>query len=193
MNYYKKTVFIQNCIIYTFRKMKHYFFISLTTLLIISLTACNNKPERKKINPISKPLIKHEYSFENPPVFQKHGELHFLNSNTDSIKSTIDIEIASNNYDRTLGLMFRPTMEPNNGMLFIFEDETIQSFWMRNTLISLDMIYVNSDKEIVTIHKNTPTLTDQSFPSNEPAVYVVEVVGGFCDSIGIKVGDKIMF
>ena len=62
---------------------------------------------------------------------------------------------------------------------------------MRNTLISLDMIFVNAQKEIVTIHKNTKILSDQSYPSTKPAMYVIEVVAGFTDKYNIKEGDKI--
>jgi uncharacterized membrane protein (UPF0127 family) len=82
-------------------------------------------------------------------------------------------------------------MEENQGMLFIFPDEQIRSFWMRNTFISLDMIFVNSNKEIVTIHKNTRVLSSESYPSAEPATYVIEVVAGFTDKHNIKVGDKV--
>ena len=64
---------------------------------------------------------------------------------------------------------------------------------MRNTYLPLDMIFINGDKKIVTIHKNTKTLSDQSYPSTAPAKYVVEVVGGFTDKYGIKEGDSITF
>ena len=62
---------------------------------------------------------------------------------------------------------------------------------MRNTLISLDMIFVNKDKKIVTIQKNTNVLSSQSYPSTEPSMYVVEVVGGFTEKHNIDAGDKI--
>jgi uncharacterized membrane protein (UPF0127 family) len=62
---------------------------------------------------------------------------------------------------------------------------------MRNTLISLDMIFVDDQKKIVTIHKNTKILSETSYPSSQPAVYVVEVLAGFTDRHNIQVGDKI--
>lgn len=122
--------------------------------------------------------------------FTKEGELSF----TDSLgtpKTKIDLEFADNEYERELGLMKRVEMKENQGMLFIFPDEQIRSFWMRNTLISLDIIFVNADMKIVTIHKNTTMLSDQTYPSTKPAQYVVEVVAGYTDRHNIQVGDKI--
>ncbi len=122
-------------------------------------------------------------------AFKKEGELVFFNEEKEIRK--IDVEIADTDYDRQLGLMYREKMSEEEGMLFIFPYEIIQSFWMRNTKISLDMIFVNSQKEIVTIHKNTVPYSEQSYASDRPAKYVVEVVAGFTDKFGIKVGDKI--
>lgn len=122
--------------------------------------------------------------------FTKGGELVFTDSSGNS-KAKIDLEIADNEYKRQLGLMSRPSMEENQGMLFIFPVEEMQAFWMRNTLISLDMIFVNKDKKIVTIHKNTKILSSQSYPSSAPSMYVVEVVGGFADRHNVVEGDKI--
>ena len=133
-------------------------------------------------------LKKHNY--ENEYHFKKEGELTFYSP--DSVKkTTIDIEIANTEYERELGLMKRKNMEENQGMLFIFPEEKMQSFWMRNTLISLDMIFVNAKKEIVTIQKNTKVLSDQSYPSSKPAKYVIEVDAGFSDRYNIKDGDII--
>jgi len=125
-------------------------------------------------------------------TFKKEGELTF----TDSLGNTkikIDLEIADNEYERQLGLMNRKSMEENQGMLFIFEYERMQSFWMRNTLIPLDMLFINKEKKIVTIHKSTKILSAQSYPSTAPAIYVVEVVGGFTDKHKIVIGDKIFW
>ena len=123
-------------------------------------------------------------------MFQKEGELTIADS-TNSIKAKIDIEIADTDYERQLGLMKRVSMEEKQGMLFIFPADAMQSFWMRNTLISLDMIFINSSKEIVTIQKNTKVLSDQSYPSSAPAKFVLEVIGGFTDKYKLNVGDKV--
>lgn len=124
--------------------------------------------------------------------FKKEGELTI----TDSISNPIikiDIEIADNDYERQLGLMNRQSMEEMQGMLFIFPQEGFQSFWMRNTMFSLDMIFINSNRKIVTIHKNTTPLSEQSYPSSAPALYVLEVNAGFCERQNVKLGDKIFW
>lgn len=123
-------------------------------------------------------------------TFTKESELTFTDS-LGTLKAKIDLEIADNDYERQLGLMNRKEMKENEGMIFIFPKQDYQSFWMRNTLISLDMIFVNDQKKIVTIHKNTKTLSDQSYPSTAPSMYVVEVLAGFTDKHNIQVGDKI--
>jgi uncharacterized membrane protein (UPF0127 family) len=124
--------------------------------------------------------------------FKKEGELTFVDSAENPIIK-IDIEIADNDYERQLGLMNRESMEEMQGMLFIFPEERFQSFWMMNTLFSLDMIFIDSKKEIVTIHRNTKPLSEQSYPSSKPALYVLEVNAGFCDKHNIKLGDKVFW
>lgn len=124
--------------------------------------------------------------------FKKEGELTIVDSTGNTIIK-IDIEIADNDYERQLGLMNRQSMEEMQGMLFIFPQERYQSFWMLNTLFSLDILFINSKKEIVTIHKYTTPLSEQSYPSSEPAIYVLEVNAGFCERHNIKLGDKIFW
>jgi len=124
--------------------------------------------------------------------FKKEGELTITDSVSNPIIK-IDIEIADNDYERQLGLMNRQSMEEMQGMLFIFPEERYQSFWMVNTMFSLDMIFISSGKEIVTIHKDTTPLSEQSYPSSAPAQYVLEVNAGFCESHNIKLGDKVFW
>ena len=135
-------------------------------------------------------ILNKENSEEVYYMFQKEGELTIADSlNVNKVK--IDLEIADTDYERQLGLMKRVSMEENQGMLFIFPNDAMQSFWMRNTLISLDMIFINANKQIVTIHKNTKVLSDQSYPSTAPAKYVLEVNSGFTDKYKVIVGDAI--
>ena len=122
--------------------------------------------------------------------FVKEGDLSFTNSK-DNYITRINIEIADNDERRTTGLMFRDKMEESQGMLFIFDSETPQAFWMKNTIIPLDIIFVNSKMEIVKIQRNAEPYSEKSLPSEKPAQYVVEVNAGYCDKLGIKEGDKI--
>lgn len=124
-------------------------------------------------------------------TFKKDGELIITDSTFSKTKMKFEIQIAKTDYDRQLGLMFRTDMDENQAMLFIFPTQTYQSFWMRNTNISLDILFINADKKIVTIHKNTTPLSDQSYPSSEPAKYVLEVLSGVTDKYDIKTGDKV--
>jgi len=122
--------------------------------------------------------------------FEKEGELAFISANNDTLL-TIEIEIADDDAERRIGMMFREEMEEGQGMFFIFPVQEVRSFWMRNTYVSLDMIFVNRDNEIVTIQKNTAPLTQNSYFSTQPAVYVIEVNAGFADRHGVGVGDGI--
>lgn len=123
-------------------------------------------------------------------TFTKEGELTFTDS-LGTLKAKIDLEIAGTEYERQLGLMNRKEMKEGEGMLFIFPIQELQSFWMRNTFISLDIMFVNNQKKIVTIHRNTKILSEISYPSIEPSIYVVEVLAGFADRHNIQIGDKI--
>jgi len=152
--------------------------ITIIVLAVISIFVLNNCQD--------------ETSEMHYYTFKKEGELTFVDS-VDNPIVKIDIEIADNEYERQLGLMNRESMEENQGMLFIFPQERYQSFWMLNTMFSLDIIFVNSNKEIVTIHKNTAPLSEQSYPSTAPAQYVVEVNAGFCDTHNIKQGDRVFW
>ena len=122
--------------------------------------------------------------------FSKEGELSFQDENGKFI-SQIDIEIAQDAVKRAVGLMYRERLNENQGMLFIFQHETYQSFWMKNTVLPLDIIFVNKNKEIVTIYRNTTPFSEESYPSTKPAIYVVEVNAGYTSDHGIKEGDKI--
>lgn len=127
------------------------------------------------------------------PQFKKQGELTFISGKEKKEIRKIDIEIASNDSARMKGLMFRKSMEDTKGMLFIFEVPEVHSFWMKNTIMSLDIIFINENKEIVKIHKNTKPFSTESLPSVKPSIYVVEVQAGFTDKYKIKEGDKIEF
>ena len=126
------------------------------------------------------------------PQFKKEGELWLIKAAGDTIRH-IDIEIADVESERTIGLMHRRSMPDTQGMLFIFEREEQRSFWMRNTLIGLDILYIKADGEIESIAKYCVPKSEKSIPSRGPALYVLELIEGFCDIHGVAVGDRIEF
>ena len=103
-------------------------------------------------------------------------------------------EIADTPEKHARGLMFRRCLKPGYGMLFIFPDEEIRSFWMKNTLIPLDMIFLNGDKQVVDLHGSVPPCRRDPCPSTTsafPARYVLEIAGGLAKKLNLKIGDKI--
>lgn len=127
------------------------------------------------------------------PVFRKDGELRFVKSKDNTIISTINIEVADDDAEREQGLMYMDTMAENEGMLFFMESEEVQNFWMKNTILPLDIMYVDSERRIVSIHKDCKPYSLEQIISAKPALYVVEVNAGYTGKYGIKVGDLISF
>jgi len=106
----------------------------------------------------------------------------------------INAEVADSSQERAVGLMFREELGETEGMLFIFDSEATHSFWMKNTLIPLDLIWVNENMEIVHIEHAVPCTTPScpSYTPSRPAKYVVEVNAGVVYGKGIKIGDPII-
>ncbi|WP_420851556.1 DUF192 domain-containing protein [Psychroserpens algicola] len=125
--------------------------------------------------------------------FKKEGELQLKKAATDSILATIDIEIADDEYTTQTGLMYRNSMAHNQGMLFIFPNTDYRSFYMKNTKIPLDIIYISEDKTIVSIQKNAKPMDESSLPSEGPAKYVLEVNAGLSETWTLEKGDTIEF
>ncbi|MDC0957781.1 DUF192 domain-containing protein [Flavobacteriaceae bacterium] len=126
-------------------------------------------------------------------TFRKEGVLQIYKSTNDSLITSFDIELAEDDYETQTGLMHRGSMSRNQAMLFIFSDEKIRSFYMKNTLIPLDIIYLNALKQVINIKKNAIPLDEQSIPSIAPAQYVLEIKGGLSDLLNIEKGDRISF
>lgn len=116
---------------------------------------------------------------ENPSrTLEYTATVDFIGNNGEVI-TTIEAAVADDDQSRSEGLMDVHNLPSGSGMLFLFDDNEQRSFWMANTPLSLDIIFVNEDLEIVRIHRNTPPYSDQSIPSEKPAKYVVEVNAGF--------------
>lgn len=104
---------------------------------------------------------------------------------------TFQVEIADDRAERNRGLMFRRELAEDAGMLFLFETEEPRSFWMRNTYVSLDIIYIDAEGRVVSIAAHTVPLSEASLPSRRPAIAVLEVLAGTSDRIGIQPGTQI--
>lgn len=140
-------------------------------------------------------------------IFTKEESLETLKANEVCFKENcFEVEIAGTFKEQIQGLMFKDSLEKNKGMLFIFKEEDYYPFWMKNTLIPLDIIWINGENKIVFIKENalpcSPHLRygeagyKEDCPAIEPsevAKYVLEISGGISKTINLKLGDKVFF
>lgn len=120
--------------------------------------------------------------------------VHFkASADADEYISSVDVAVAESQVARQEGLMNVYELPEDNGMIFVFEQQQELSFWMANTPLSLDIIFVNQDFEIVRIHSSTPPHSQQQFRSGSPAVYAVEVNAGYTARHDIQEGHFIEF
>jgi uncharacterized protein len=103
-----------------------------------------------------------------------------------------NVELATNDAERERGLMYRKELPQGQGMLFDFQHEEPVSFWMHNTYISLDMIFISGDGRIVRIAENAKPMSDDLIPSGAPVRAVLEVIAGTARSLGIAQGDRVV-
>lgn len=155
-------------------------FIFALSIGVLFLNPLSCKQERKVIK-------------QTEVVFKKEGELSIYKSASDSIIVNLDIEIANTDYEIQTGLMYRESMKENQGMLFVFEDAKQRYFYMKNTKIPLDIIYIDANKKTVSFQKNAKPFNEVSLPSNVPAKYVLEVNAGLVDTWGLAAGDTIWY
>lgn len=117
----------------------------------------------------------------NEPYVEVHGQ-------------RFRVEIAADDASRAQGLMFRDQLAANRGMLFLFPDQAPRSFWMRNTRIPLDIIYLDRDWRVVSIAANARPCRIQrcpSYPSAGPAQFVLEINAGLAAELGLEPGDTV--
>ena len=131
---------------------------------------------------LSIPFLKPKYESSKISIQTQKGNI------------TFDAEIADTEIKRAVGLMNRTSLGERSGMLFVFDSETTASFWMKHTLIQLDMIFISEDKKIVNIKRNAQpckTIDCESYKSEKPVKYVLEINGGLADELGIKEGGTV--
>jgi uncharacterized protein len=102
-----------------------------------------------------------------------------------------DVRLATNDAERERGLMFVKSLPEGQGMLFDFKRDQPVSFWMHNTYIPLDMLFIAGDGRIMHIAENAKPLSDDLIPSQYPVRAVLEVIGGTAEKLGIKTGDHV--
>jgi uncharacterized membrane protein (UPF0127 family) len=105
----------------------------------------------------------------------------------------VEVEVARTEAERVRGLMFRRSLDAGKGMLFLFESEQPLKFWMKNTYIPLDMIFLDANKRIVYVEENATPLTLESRGPDQPTQFVLEVPGGWCRSHGVGPGLQAQF
>jgi uncharacterized membrane protein (UPF0127 family) len=108
-------------------------------------------------------------------------------------ESRVAVEVVSTPAATQRGLMYRQHLPPDDGMLFLMEERKVQSFWMHNTLIPLDMIFIDRDLTVVGIVEQATPLTEDSRDVGKPSVYVLEVNGGWSKQHGVGAGSKVRF
>jgi len=146
----------------------------LVTLLCIQ--SCKAQNNRNEISP--------------QPVFRHDGMLA-IHSATGELIAEFAIEVVQKESELAQGLMFRESMQPEQGMLFVFEQIDYHSFWMKDTYLSLDMLFIDQYNTIVSIAENTPPFSEEQIVPDAPVKYVLEVLAGTSQRLNIKETDTI--
>jgi uncharacterized membrane protein (UPF0127 family) len=156
--------------------------IALIILIIIVSIALQQKKETPELK-----------TFQTNKDIQKLQAKNITLQRSDE-NITINAEIADNNEERTKGLMYRTEMGEYEGMIFIFENERQLTFWMKNTLIPLDMIFADDTGKIINIEEAQPCKQENCplYGSQGNAQYVLELNQGFCKQHNIQKGDRIL-
>jgi uncharacterized membrane protein (UPF0127 family) len=141
----------------------------LLLAMALAMGACSHSTEARKRG-------------EPEVVLQtRAGELH------------VKVEVARNDPERQRGLMYRQKLEPGRGMIFLFERPEKLKFWMKNTYIPLDMVFISADKRVVYVEENAEPLTLQTRGPDEDTQFVLEVPGGWARAHGVERGVPVRF
>jgi len=101
------------------------------------------------------------------------------------------VEVAATPDEQAMGLMFRRSLAPDKGMIFPYDPPQDVAFWMKNTLIPLDMVFIRADGHVARIAANTVPMSLDPVPAGEPVAAVLEIAGGRAAQIGLKPGDVV--
>lgn len=146
---------------------------------VSTFQSCKNEPKK---------VVKTE-----KVVFKKEGELQIFKKDTDSLLTELDIEIADSEYETQTGLMYRNGMEDHQGMLFVFPDISMRSFYMKNTEFPLDLIFIKDDRTIGSFQEDAQPFDESGLSSKVPVRFVLEVNAGLVAQWGLQIGDSIAY
>jgi len=155
---------------------------TLSIILTLILTGCSGSDRSDR--------SENQQQAEQERQLEYVAEITFVNSEDEEV-SSIRAAVADDNESRSQGLMNVTALPEDAGMLFIFDENQPRSFWMASTPLSLDIIFVNEEFEIVRIHRNTTPFSQENIPSDAPAKYVVEVNSGYTIRHDINEGGRI--
>ncbi len=145
----------------------------------LCITSCKNEPKN---------IVK-----TKAVAFTKEGDLTIYKAQTDSIIGQFEIEIADTDYETETGLMYRKSMRKDRGMLFIFPDVAMHSFYMKNTEFPLDIIYIDENMRIASFQENAEPYNESGLSSQVPVKYVLELNAGLAQELLLEVKDSIAF
>lgn len=163
--------------------------IAACAMMIIA--GCGRGADRSEPGPDTRPTPNTARPNNVKPVDDSKPAAVVLTSAAGELR--IAVEVARTPRQRDRGLMYRQHLPPDHGMLFIFAHERIQSFWMKNTLIPLDMIFISKDMTIAGIVENAEPQTKTSRRVDAPSSYVLEVNGGWSKDHGVAAGTTVRF
>lgn len=159
--------------------MRTIFSLLALLLLALQLTACKEEKKAPEAAP-AKPSFRHDGYAE---ILDAAGKL----------KATIKIEVVSSEKELMQGLKFREQMNPDEGMLFVFTELDYHSFWMQDTYLSLDMLFIDETDNIFQIVKSTSPFSEEQIMPEKPNRYVLELIAGSAEKYNIKETDKLQW
>lgn len=159
--------------------MRDILIVLIVALLAMQLVACSKKTENVE-------------SDESPYTFRRDGLLQVV-SPQGEVKAEFEIEIARTELATMQGLKYRESMEKNQGMLFILSGTRPHEFWMQDTYMSLDIIYIGRDYEIFQIYDNTEPFSEELLYPKDINLFTLELIAGAAQEFDIKEGDTIQW
>tara|TARA_R110001592_G_scaffold59124_8_gene179287 strand:+ start:433 stop:939 length:507 start_codon:yes stop_codon:yes gene_type:complete len=155
--------------------------LSLTLLSVASISGCYARTSDSTATSPQNELPVSEAGLRQVP----------LSIRTSDTTHDFIVEVAESNAQQAQGLMFRTRLAPDKGMIFPFSQDRVAGFWMKNTVISLDIIFVRRDGTIESVAANTTPYSLESVRSNEPVGAVLEIAAGRAAELGIQPGNTV--